>query len=222
LGGQTTFHDSGKSEHAESDNFRRKVRALTVDFLRDKELQFDEVSYGAYGGGPLWHGPLFEILRDVSSGGKGLRSAFCYWGWRASGGRPEDEHAVVRAAASLEMLHAFALIHDDIMDESLLRRGRPTAHRRLTELHARHGWRGSADWFGITAGILLGDLCQSWSYEMLFGIALPAETRGALIGLTDRGNSDLMVGQYLDLLQQARGHGSVIEATVVQDCEIHR
>src|SRR5919108_3345940 len=57
-----------------------------------------------------------ELERVVRSGGKRLRPAFCYWGYRAAGGIPGEP--IVRVAAALELFHTFALIHDDVMDEA--------------------------------------------------------------------------------------------------------
>src|SRR5688572_6915527 len=87
--------------------------------------------------------PLAATAREaVLSPGKRLRPAFAYWGWRGAGGDPSREDDVLPAVAALEVLHAFALVHDDVMDHSETRRGRPSAHRRLAAEHARLGLRG--------------------------------------------------------------------------------
>ncbi|MER7163559.1 polyprenyl synthetase family protein, partial [Streptomyces lydicus] len=78
--------------------------------------------------------PLADVLRAVTARGKRLRSAFCYWGWRAAG--QPDSDALVRAAASMELVHAAAVVHDDLIDDSSLRHGRPTAHVALREVFA--------------------------------------------------------------------------------------
>jgi len=94
-------------------------------------------------------GVLDAVRRFVLSGGKRLRPMFCYWGWRGAG-QPDSPQIVV-AAAALELFHAFALIHDDIMDGSTLRRGQPTVHRHFAEVHTRHSWRGEATRYGHSA-----------------------------------------------------------------------
>ena len=154
--------------------------------------------------------PLADALVALVAGGKRLRPAFCYWGHRAAGGA--DGEPVVKAAAALELFQACAIIHDDVMDGSDTRRGQPSAHRRFAALHREHAWLGDPESFGSGAAILLGDLCLSWSDEMLatsgFG---PAElARGDRVFAEMR--TELMGGQYLDLLEQARGGGSVARA----------
>src|SRR5580658_9548017 len=87
--------------------------------------------------------PWLEVAAELLAGGKRLRPAFCYWGWRAAGG--SDCPEIYAAAAALELLHASALVHDDLMDASDTRRGQASAHRRFAARHADGGWRGSAD-----------------------------------------------------------------------------
>jgi len=154
--------------------------------------------------------PLIEALGDLLAGGKRLRPAFCYWAWRGAGG--EDTEAIVAAATSLELLHASAIVHDDVMDGSDTRRGMPAVHRRLAAMHQAEGWLGSADRFGTGAAILLGDLCLAWSDQLLTGSGLsPAVVERARPAF-DRMRTELMAGQYLDLLEQARGGGSAERA----------
>lgn len=149
--------------------------------------------------------PLLSALDSLLAGGKRLRPAFCYWGWRGAGG--DDRPEIFAAAASLELLQASALIHDDVMDASDTRRGQPAAHRRFEALHADGGWRGSAASFGAGAAILLGDVCLTWSDEMFQGSGLPAPALRHGRPVFDLMRTEVMCGQYLDLLSQARGPG---------------
>jgi geranylgeranyl diphosphate synthase type I len=90
-------------------------------------------------------------LREfVLTGGKRVRPAFAWWGWRGAGGDPAcaAAPAVLRAIAALELVQANALLHDDVMDASRTRRGRPTVHVAFAERHRTHGWLGSPDRFG--------------------------------------------------------------------------
>jgi geranylgeranyl diphosphate synthase, type I len=163
--------------------------------------------------------PLTAALRDFLDGGKRLRPAFCYWGWRgvvaasgsagsaglAASAGSDDETAVVTASASLELLQASALIHDDYMDGSDTRRGKPAIHRRFGADHAAAGWDGSADRFGAAAAILLGDVCLTWCDEMFAGAALAAERIAAARPYYDVMRTEVMAGQFLDVLAQAHG-----------------
>ena len=159
--------------------------------------------------------PLSEALNEFLSGGKRLRPAFCYWGWRGAGGDANDpvlDEAAIRAAASLEFLQACALIHDDVMDCSDTRRGRPAVHHRFASLHRGSEWLGSPETFGVGAAILIGDLCLSWADQVLLTSGMPADALRRAKVVYDEMRTELMAGQYLDLLEQARGGGSIDRA----------
>ncbi len=116
------------------------------------------------------------------------------------------------AAASLELLQASALVHDDVMDSSDTRRGQPSAHRRFEALHRAQGWPGDAEAFGGGAAILLGDLCLAWSSEMFETCGLDAERRGRGRAVYDLMRTEVMCGQYLDMLEGTRGRATVATA----------
>jgi len=173
--------------------------------------------------GPLVSGiaPELEVFVDYSAallkGGKRFRALFCYWGWNAVGaGRdgfdpleqlepPRDLAGVVDVATGLELFHAAALVHDDIMDRSDTRRGNPSAHKRFESLHARGGWAGSAQDFGVSGGLLLGDLLLGWSDELITdGLSLLDSRVWARAGRLEfnRMRTEVTVGQYLDILEE--------------------
>ncbi|GAB3668836.1 polyprenyl synthetase family protein [Actinocorallia lasiicapitis] len=154
--------------------------------------------------------PMLSALDLLLSGGKRLRPAFCYWGWRALGGA--DGPDIIAAAASLELLQASALIHDDVMDGSDTRRGQPSVHRRFEALHATEGWTGVSGPFGTGAAILLGDLTLAWSGEMFDTSGLTEDVLAPGRPLYDIMRTEVMCGQYLDMLEQARGTGNVESA----------
>jgi geranylgeranyl diphosphate synthase, type I len=145
--------------------------------------------------------PMIETVRDLMRGGKLLRPAFCYWGWRAAGGQECPE--AVRAATSMEFFQAAALVHDDVMDGSDTRRGLPAVHRRFAERHRLSEWSGQSDRFGLAGAVLTGDLCLAWSEELFStsGLSPQALERGRKV--FDRMRTELMAGQYLDMLEQA-------------------
>jgi geranylgeranyl diphosphate synthase type I len=157
--------------------------------------------------------PCADAITDFLAGGKRLRSAFCYWGWRACGG--PDGSQIFTAAAALELLHASALVHDDLMDGSDTRRGQPAAHKRFAAGHAAAGWHGSADRFGAGAAILVGDLLLAWTDEMLrtSGLGPPAIACG--LAVLDSMRTEVLAGQYLDLVEQASATSSVDSALAV-------
>jgi geranylgeranyl diphosphate synthase type I len=155
--------------------------------------------------------PVADALEGfVLGGGKRLRPAFAYWGFVGAGGTDSDE--LVAALAALELVHASALIHDDVIDASDTRRGEPSVHRRFADLHASSGWAGDRAGFGRASAILLGDLCLVWSEELLFGSGLdPAGLRRARPVFDDM-RTEVIVGQYLDVHAQASENTSLERA----------
>lgn len=147
--------------------------------------------------------PLVAAVGALLQGGKRLRAAFLYWGYRAGGG--PDTDAVIRAATSMEFFQAAALLHDDVMDDSDTRRGMPAAHRRLADEHAAAGWAGSGDRFGVAGAILGGDLCLIWSDQLFTSSGLSVAELTRARPAFDQMRTQLMGGQFLDVLESARG-----------------
>jgi len=127
---------------------------------------------------------------------------FAYSGALGAGG--EDSEALVDAAASLELLHAFALIHDDVMDDSDTRRGMPAAHRALATRHSERGWAGDGDRFGLAGAVLAGNLCLTWTDEVYATSGLPAADLARGREVFDRMRTQLMAGQFLDVVESMR------------------
>jgi geranylgeranyl diphosphate synthase type I len=194
--------DTGPGAVLRREDLRARVWGALETFLDRQDARLFAVGYET--------GELVRAVRELLMGGKRLRPAFGYWGWRGAG-MPDDERMVV-AAASLELFQACALIHDDVMDRSDTRRGMPAAHRRFGALHGASGWRGDGDSFGTGAAILLGDLCLAWTDEMFFGSGMEPDRLLRARPLFDEMRTELMGGQYLDLLEQAMGGGSVPRA----------
>ncbi|MFI0154034.1 polyprenyl synthetase family protein [Streptomyces lydicus] len=142
--------------------------------------------------------PLADVLRAVTARGKRLRSAFCYWGWRAAG--QPDSDALVRAAASMELVHAAAVVHDDLIDDSSLRHGRPTAHVALREVFA-DGPRRTAR--ARSLAMLAGDLLMSWAGQLFTGCGLPAAYLAQANDLWRVLARELIAGEALEILHTA-------------------
>ncbi|MFI6155663.1 polyprenyl synthetase family protein [Kitasatospora sp. NPDC051170] len=149
--------------------------------------------------------PAADALRDfLLDGGKRLRPAYCYWGWRAAGGSAAAE-GIAHAAAALELLQASALVHDDLMDRSDTRRGLPSVHRRFEALHRERGWRGDREQYGASAAVLLGDLLLIWCDELFLRSGLEPAAVLAAKPVFDLMRTEVMVGQYLDVLEPVAG-----------------
>jgi geranylgeranyl diphosphate synthase type I len=150
----------------------------------------------------------------VLRGGKRLRPAFAYWGWRAVADREADP-AILRFFAALELLHACALVHDDVIDDSATRRGLPTVHRLFADRHRDRHWRGSADQFGMSAAILLGDLALVWADDIVATTELSAAARRRVQLVWSDIRTEVLGGQYLDIVAESSGATTVASAMTV-------
>ncbi|WP_394297312.1 polyprenyl synthetase family protein [Streptomyces albus] len=171
-----------------------------------------------------------RVMRFTLGGGKRMRSQFLWWGLRACGGGrdPEAAESALRVAAGLELIQTCALVHDDVMDDSPLRRGRATVHVELAAQYGRHGSArlaapgpgpsrygaaaGPDEPFGRAAAILAGDLALAWADDTLAETPLPPDTRRRVRGIWRAMRTEMVAGQYLDLHGQATGSRSMVRA----------
>ncbi|MER6155900.1 polyprenyl synthetase family protein [Streptomyces sp. NPDC001868] len=176
---------------------RRRVDGVLEDFLAEK-------TSAAAGRG---HPPeVVDTVRDfLAAGGKRIRALLCVVGWHAAGGDGEAR-AVLRVAASLELFVAFALIHDDIMDDSDRRRGRPAVHRLM---RARLGDDERAERLGAGGALLVGNLALMWAQELLHTAELEPARQRRVHRLFDAMLEEVMYGQYLDVMGTGRGADDV-------------
>ena len=158
---------------------------------------------------------MIGVLEDfVLRGGKRLRPLFAYWGYRAVTPSPEDpvDDEILLLFSALELLHACALLHDDVIDDSATRRGMPTAHVHFAELHRDRGWRGSADQFGRSAAILLGDLSLVWADDIVAEVNLPPDGQRRVQRVWSDIRTEVLGGQYLDIVAESSGAHSIASA----------
>lgn len=139
--------------------------------------------------------PVAEQLRTATAYGKRLRAAFCYWGWRAAG--QPDSDALVRAAAAMELVHAAAVVHDDLIDGSALRHGLPTAQFALRA--AVSGRRRPAA--ARSLALLVGDLLMSWAGQLFVSSGLPAAYLSRARPLWAALARELIAGECLEILR---------------------
>ena len=184
------------SDNPVSDTFRGAVADAIRDFL-DARATF-------LAGLHRDTDALLTRARLFTSAGKRLRPAFAAWAYTATGGSLALPDPVVRAAASLDVLHVAALVHDDMMDASDHRRGVPAAHRQFEADHRAAGLRGDPEEFGRAGAVLLGDLLLVWSEEMFRTAGLDAAARERAFPVVEAVRAEVTAGQYLDVLAQAQ------------------
>ena len=159
--------------------------------------------------------PVVTFAKELMSGGKRFRALFTYWSWvgaLAGADLQQNEEqmansteAIIGITAALEMFHAAALVHDDLIDQSDTRRNAPSVHKRFESLHKTSGWAGSPERFGIAGSILVGDLMLGWSSEMFGESLLQAPSREieeACRHEFSRMRIEVMAGQYLDVVEE--------------------
>ncbi|ATO15593.1 polyprenyl synthetase [Micromonospora sp. WMMA2032] len=146
-------------------------------------------------------GGFAATARDaVLAGGKRVRPTFAYWGWRGVIGGEAAVQDVLPALSALELLHTFALVHDDVMDASDTRRGLPTAHRAAAARHRAAGHAGDPDRYGEAVAVLIGDLCMVWADRLMAHAAVPADRLLDVRRCYDQMRVETVAGQFLDIL----------------------
>ncbi|MFC9432226.1 polyprenyl synthetase family protein [Nocardia sp. NPDC057030] len=174
-----------RTERHDACAFKARVDGILEEFVgreRDQLLDID----------PRLR-PVADQLVLASGQGKRLRAAFCYWGWRAAG--QPDSAAFVRAAAALELVHAAASVHDDIIDDSPLRHGLPTAQTALHAPRAR-----AVGQTGKALAMLVGDLLMALAGQLFVTSGLPAAYLSRARPLWAVLARELIAGECLEIL----------------------
>lgn len=185
------------------------VHALLADHLRARLCQAHEVD------------PLFSrevagrVAAFVQRGGKRLRTAFVWCGWQAAGGGGGGAGEVLRVAAALELVQACALMHDDVMDGSPIRRGAPAVHADFARMHRAGGMHGSPEKFSAAAAVLVGDLALAWADDLLTETVLSSPQGPRLHREWQAMRGEMVAGQYRDLHAQATGSATPDEALTI-------
>ncbi|MFH8750799.1 polyprenyl synthetase family protein [Streptomyces rimosus] len=183
------MHDTGELKKRIDTCLRRLVDEEEAELLRVS----DELA------------PLCRQLRASLTRGKRLRAAFLYWGWRASG-QPDCE-GVVKAAAAMELVHAAACTHDDIIDDSRLRHGAPTAHVAFAESGAP-AW-GTAPGAphevrqerSAALAMMLGDLLMGYAGQVFATCGLPGAYVARTVPLWSALLRETIAGEFLEVLR---------------------
>ncbi|MDE2591746.1 MAG: polyprenyl synthetase family protein [Actinomycetales bacterium] len=160
--------------------------------------------------------PITDYVQDLLQGGKRFRALFAYWAWVGALENqrltPEQlelsAEAIVEISAALEMFHGAALVHDDLLDRSDTRRGKPAVHKRFENLHSQSGWAGAAERFGQAGSVLVGDMMLGWANELFAKAILKAPSAAAQQAAREQFHLmqiEVMAGQYLDVAEENAG-----------------
>ena len=190
-----------------STNLLGQVQANLDTFCQKQRTDFEAISADLI--------PVVDYTQSLLQGGKRFRALFCYWAWRACLSDSayhqseqeikDSEEAIAGIAASLEMFHAAALVHDDLLDQSDTRRGAPAIHKRFETLHKEKSWAGAPERFGVAGSVLVGDLMLGWSSEIFGNALLHSPNREIESACRDEFSLmrvEVMAGQYLDVLEE--------------------
>lgn len=190
-----------------SENVLAQIQTNLDDFCVKQRSDFEAISSDLI--------PVVDYTQSLLQGGKRFRALFCYWAWRASLSESsyhqseqevnDSEQAIAGIAASLEMFHAAALVHDDLLDQSDTRRGAPAIHKRFESLHKEKQWAGAPERFGVAGSVLVGDLMLGWSSEIFGNALLHSPNREIESACRDEFSLmrvEVMAGQYLDVLEE--------------------
>ena len=179
-------------------DLRSRVDAVLTTFLDERLHAVDRLD-------PAARPPILEIVRLLAAGGKRIRPAFCYWGFRAAGGedRGDRDEPIVRAAAALELLHTMALIHDDLIDGAKERRGVPSTAAWFAERGEELEAKEEPTSFGQTMAVLVGDLAAVLADHLLLESGFSSDALAAGLAVYHPMREEMAIGQYLALTGDA-------------------
>ncbi|HEX4722354.1 MAG TPA: polyprenyl synthetase family protein [Pseudonocardiaceae bacterium] len=179
------------------------VHRVLADYFESRRRQTDSI-------GADVTDAVGALAEFVLLGGKRIRPTFAWWGWRGAGGAADGPaaDAVLRAISALELLQAGALLHDDLMDASSVRRGAPTVHVAFAARHRADRLHGEPERFGLAAAVLLGDIALTWADDRFQTAGLPADALARAVPPWQAMRTEMLAGQYIDVLTQAHGDES--------------
>jgi len=182
----------------EMEAYKARADGFLLEYLEDRTQTLIKAN------APLGRELGEAVKKSILSGGKRMRAAFVYFGYRGVGGN--DEEKINYASASIEILHSFFLIHDDVIDKSDLRRWKPTVHKMYKQIYEDKGLLENLDdlgkeHFASSAAIMAGDVCCSLAYEALFESGFEAEKTIEALKMMQKTVMLTGIGEMVDIIK---------------------
>ena len=138
-------------------DYVKKVGPILQDFFSKKITEARKIS-------PICV-DMLKKYQKYMEGGKKARGGLVVLGYKCAGGK--DERAIIEVSIAVEIVHSFLLMHDDVMDQDVVRRGRPAMHRQYAQLHRKRYKKGDPEHYGLSMAIDVGDTGPFLAYEIL-------------------------------------------------------
>ncbi len=190
-------------------NFKKEFDPILVDF-------FNNAIYEAEESDKLMAGALKHIKKITMSGGKRLRPALMYYSYIGVGGKRKKE--LLRASISVELIHTFLLIHDDIIDRDDKRHGVMTTHLKYKEMHEKFFWQDNSTHFGTSMAIIIGDMVAALGNQALYSSKFKAEILIKALYKLQKVVANTVIGEAKDVLISFKGRAT--EAEILDVCEL--
>lgn len=145
----------------------------------------------------------------VLAGGKRLRAAFMYYGYIGAGGK--DEQTILTTSMSIELVHAFLLVHDDIIDKDDTRHGIATVHQHYADIGKSLFSGKDNEHFGKSIAIIVGDILGAFGNDIIFSSAFPLEQKFRALSKLQEIVSFTAIGQVKDVYIEYMGKASEAE-----------
>ncbi len=178
------------------DKFKKKIDPRLEKYFRKKLKEAGKIDLIAE--------ETVRMIKDYTmAGGKRIRPAFLYFAYLAAGGK--DVEKILEASMSIELLHSFLLIHDDIIDRDPSRHGVDTIHERFKKVGKKYRVGKDHEHFGNSMAMMTGDMTAAMASEIIFNSKFSADD---IIRALDKLQDIVFVtvpGEMLDVIMQYSG-----------------
>jgi len=197
-------------------NIKEELEKFKKVFDPELEKYFDKAIKETQKKDKLITGALKHIKKITMSGGKRLRPALMYYGYLGAGGRQKNE--IIKTAISVELIHTFLLIHDDIIDRDAKRHGVMTTHLKYKKIHEKFFWLDNSTHFGNSMAIIIGDMIMALGNKALFISNFKPEIIIKALYKLQKVVANTVIGQAKDVLISFKGKAT--EQEILNMCRL--